>query len=48
MLQMRRTLINQDTSAKSLKIRNLVLQKLTDKNWVDLDSNENENRTAID
>ena len=48
MLQMRRTLINQGTSAKSLRIRDLVLQKLTDKNWVDLGSNENENRIAID
>ena len=48
MLQMRRTLMNQITSAKSLRIRNLVLQRLTDKNWVDLDSNENENRIAID
>ena len=48
MLQMRRTLRNQGTSAKSLRIRNLVLQKLTDKNWVDPDSNENEKRIAID
>ena len=48
MLQMRRTLINQGTSAKSLRKRNLVLQKLKDKNWVDLDSNENANRIAID
>ena len=47
-LQMRRTLINQGTSAKILRKRNLVLQKLTDKNWVYLDSNENENRIAID
>ena len=39
MLQMRRTFINQGTSAKILRIRNLVPRKLTDKNWVDLDSN---------
>ena len=48
MLQMRKTLMNQGTSAKFLRVRNLVLQKLTDKNWVDLDSNENENGIAID
>ena len=48
MLQMRRTLINQGTSAKSLRIQILVVQKFTDKNWVDLDSNENENKIAID
>ena len=30
------------------KNRNHVLQKLTDKNWVDLDSNKNRNGIAID
>ena len=48
LLQMRRTNINQGTSAKSLGIQNLVIQKLTDKNWVDPDSNENENRIELD
>ena len=46
LLLKRRKLIGLGTSAKELRIRNLVLQKLIDKKWVDIDANENDTNTT--